>query len=114
MVLVPEIALTTYMEMLLLNYFKKRIALLHSGLSPSERLSEWMRILKDEADIIIGTRSAIFAPVSNLGLIIVDEEHDPSYKEENLICKYHARDLALIRGKIENIPVILGLSLIHI
>ena len=108
LVLVPEIALTTYMEMLLLNYFKKRIALLHSGLSPSERLSEWMRILKDEADIIIGTRSAIFAPVSNLGLIIVDEEHDPSYKEENLICKYHARDLALIRGKIENIPVILG------
>ncbi|HEA83766.1 MAG TPA: primosomal protein N' [Thermodesulfobacterium geofontis] len=108
LVLVPEIALTTYMEMLLLNYFKNKIALLHSGLSPSERLGEWMRILKDEVDIVIGTRSAIFAPLSNLGLIIVDEEHDPSYKEENLACKYHARDLALIRGKMEDIPVILG------
>lgn len=108
LVLVPEIALTTYMEMLLLNYFKERIALLHSGLSPSERLSEWMRILNDDADIVIGTRSAIFAPIKKLGLIIVDEEHDPSYKEENLACKYHARDLALIRGKLENIPVILG------
>jgi len=108
LVLVPEIALTTYMEMLLLNYFKNNIALLHSGLSPSERLNEWMRILNEEAHIVIGTRSAIFAPVQNLGLIIVDEEHDPSYKEEKLACKYHARDLALIRGKTENIPVILG------
>ncbi|PMP67072.1 MAG: primosomal protein N' [Thermodesulfobacterium geofontis] len=108
LVLVPEIALTTYMEMLLLNYFKEKIALLHSGLSPSERLSEWMRILNDEVDIIIGTRSAIFAPIKKLGLIIVDEEHDLSYKEETLACKYHARDLALIRGKLENIPVILG------
>ena len=96
------------MEILLLNYFKNKIALLHSGLSPSERLGEWMRILKEEVDIVIGTRSAIFAPVNNLGLIIVDEEHDPSYKEENLACKYHARDLALIRGKMENIPIILG------
>jgi len=108
LVLVPEIALTTYMEMLLLNYFRDKIGLLHSGLSPSERLNEWMRILREEVHIVIGTRSAIFAPIQNLGLIIVDEEHDPSYKEENLACKYHARDLALIRGKIENIPVILG------
>ncbi len=108
LVLVPEIALTTYMEMLLLNYFKKKIALLHSGLSPSERFGEWMRILRDEADIVVGTRSAIFAPINDLGLIIVDEEHDPSYKEENLPCRYHARDLALIRGKMESIPVVLG------
>jgi primosomal protein N' (replication factor Y) len=108
LVLVPEIALTTYMEVLLLKYFKESIALLHSGLSPGERLNQWKRILKGEASIVIGTRSAIFAPVKDLGLIIVDEEHDPSYKEENLPCKYHARDLALIRGKMENIPVILG------
>lgn len=108
LVLVPEIVLSTYMEMFLLKYFKNRIALLHSGLSPSERLGEWMKILRDEVDIVVGTRSAIFAPLTNLGLIIVDEEHDPSYKEENLACKYHARDLALIRGKIEGIPVILG------
>jgi primosomal protein N' (replication factor Y) len=108
LVLVPEIALTTYMEMLLLSYFKNRIALLHSGLSPSERFGEWIRILRDEVEIVIGTRSAIFAPIKDIGLIIVDEEHDPSYKEENLTCKYHARDLALIRGKMENVPVILG------
>ncbi|WP_038057122.1 replication restart helicase PriA [Thermodesulfobacterium hydrogeniphilum] len=108
LVLVPEIALTNYMEMLLLNYFKRDIALLHSGLSPGERFNEWKRILKGEAQIVVGTRSAIFAPIDNLGLIVVDEEHDPSYKEEKLACKYHARDLALIRGKMENIPVILG------
>ncbi len=108
LILVPEIALTTYMELLLLNYFKERIALLHSGIPPAQRLNEWIRILKNEVDIVIGTRSAIFAPIVNLGLIVVDEEHDPSYKEENLICKYHARDLALIRAKLENIPVILG------
>ncbi len=108
LILVPEIALTTYMELLLLNYFKGKIGLLHSGIPSTQRLNEWIRILKGEVDIVIGTRSAIFAPVNNLGLIIVDEEHDPSYKEENLICKYHARDLALIRGKLENIPVILG------
>jgi len=108
LVLVPEIALTTYMETFLIKYLGEKIALLHSGLSPQQKFSEWIKILKGDADIIIGTRSAIFAPVEKLGLIIVDEEHDPSYKEENLACKYNARDLALIRGKMEKIPVILG------
>lgn len=108
LILVPEIALTTYMEMFILQYFKKKVALLHSGLSPGERFSEWIRILKGEAQIVLGTRSAIFAPVENLGLIIVDEEHDPSYKENNLPCKYHARDVALLRAKLERIPIILG------
>lgn len=108
LILVPEIALTTYMEMLILKNFKTRVALLHSGLSPGERLSEWMRILNKEVDIVVGARSAIFAPLENIGLIVVDEEHDPSYKEENLSCKYNARDLALIRGQMENAVVILG------
>jgi len=108
LVLVPEIALTTYMESLLLHYFKETLALLHSGLSPQERFGQWWRILRGEASIVVGTRSAIFAPVKDLGLIVVDEEHDPSYKEENLSCRYHARDLALQRAKMEDIPVILG------
>jgi len=108
LVLVPEIALTTSMELLLLKTFKGEIAILHSGLSQKERLGEWQRILRDGAKIVLGTRSAIFAPVNDLGLIIVDEEHDPSYKEEFLPCKYHARDLAIIRGKLQNVPVLLG------
>lgn len=108
LILVPEIALTTYMEMLILKNFKTRIALLHSGLSPGERFSEWLKILNREVDIVVGARSAIFAPLEDIGLIVVDEEHDPSYKEENLPCKYNARDLALIRGQMENAVVVLG------
>ncbi|NPA40116.1 MAG: primosomal protein N' [Thermodesulfobacteria bacterium] len=108
LILVPEIALTTYMELLLLKHFKEELALLHSGLSVGQRFREWEKLLKGEARIAVGTRSAIFAPITDLGLIIVDEEHDPSYKEENLACKYNARDLALVRGKLQNIPVILG------
>ncbi|NPA39688.1 MAG: primosomal protein N' [Thermodesulfobacteria bacterium] len=108
LILVPEIALTTYMEVLLLHQFKEGIALLHSGLSQGERLREWKKVLSGEAKIVVGTRSAIFAPIENLGLIIVDEEHDPSYKEENLACKYNARDLAVLRAKFEEVPVILG------
>ena len=108
LILVPEIALTTYMEVLLLHHFKEEIALLHSGLPQGERLREWKKVLSGEARLVIGTRSAIFAPVEDLGLIIVDEEHDHSYKEENLACKYNARDLAVLRAKFEEIPVILG------
>lgn len=108
MILVPEIALTSYMEMFILRHFKEEVALLHSALSPGERLSEWIRILEGQAKIVLGTRSAVFAPIEKLGLIIVDEEHDSSYKEEYLPCKYHARDLALLRAKIENLPIILG------
>jgi len=106
--LLPEIALTHFAERLLYEHFKGELALLHSALTPQQRLSEWMKILEGKAKIVIGTRSAVFAPVENLGLIIVDEEHDPSYKEENLPCKYQARDLALVRGKMEEILVLLG------
>ncbi|MEZ0344394.1 MAG: primosomal protein N' [Caldimicrobium sp.] len=106
--LLPEIALTHFIEKVLYQHFKERLALLHSALTPQQRLSEWMKVLDGRADIIIGTRSSVFAPVENLGLIIVDEEHDPSYKEENLPCKYHARDLALVKGKMEGALVLLG------
>ena len=106
--LLPEIALTHYTERLLYHFFKEEIALLHSTLSPQQRFSEWIKILEGRAKIVVGTRSAIFAPLEKFGLIIVDEEHDPSYKEENLPCKYNARDLALVRGKEEGAIVVLG------
>jgi primosomal protein N' (replication factor Y) len=106
--LLPEIALTHYIERLLFHHFKDKMALLHSALTPQQRLSEWMKILDGRASLVIGTRSSIFAPIENLGLIIVDEEHDSSYKEENLPCRYQARDLALVRGKMEGALVLLG------
>lgn len=106
--LLPEIALTHYIERLLFDHFKGEIAVLHSALTSNQRFSEWMKVLEGRAKIVLGTRSAIFAPVEGLGLIIVDEEHDPSYKEENLPCKYQARDLAILRGKREGAMVLLG------
>ncbi len=108
LVLLPEIVLTSYMERQILRRFEGEVAVLHSALSPSQRLAEWMRVLRGEARVVIGTRSAVFAPVENLGLIIVDEEHDPSYKEENFAPRYQARDLALMRGFLYGIPVLLG------
>jgi len=105
--LVPEIALTAQS----VAYFQSRIsfplAILHSGLSPGERLDEWRRVKKGLVKLVIGARSAIFAPLGSLGLIIVDEEHDPSYKQEEKL-RYHARDLSLVRGKREQAVVILG------
>jgi primosomal protein N' (replication factor Y) len=107
LLLVPEIALTGQ----LVAYFQSRIrypmAILHSALSPGERYDEWRRIRKGLAQLVIGVRSAIFAPLEHPGMIIVDEEHDPSFKQEEKV-RYHARDLALVRGKMENAVVILG------
>jgi len=108
LILVPEIALTTYMEVLMMKNFEGGVALLHSGLSAGQRFAEWNRILSGEAKVVVGTRSAIFAPLKDIGLIVVDEEHDHSYKEENLSCRYNARDLALVRARLEGIPVVLG------
>ena len=105
--LVPEIALTAQS----VAYFQSRIsfpmAILHSGLSPGERYDEWRRVKRGLVKLVIGARSAIFAPLDSLGLIIVDEEHDPSYKQEEKL-RYHARDLSLVRGKMEQAVVILG------
>jgi primosomal protein N' (replication factor Y) len=105
--LVPEIGLTPAMAAQLHSSFGAGVALLHSALTPDERAEQWYRIRRGEARIVVGTRSAVFAPVENLGLIIVDEEHDSSYKQEE-IPRYHARDVAVMRAKISGATVVLG------
>ncbi len=105
--LVPEIGLTPAMAAQLHATFGSSVALLHSALTPDERAEQWYRIRRGEARIVVGTRSAVFAPVENLGLIIVDEEHDTSYKQEE-IPRYHARDVAVMRAKINRATVVLG------
>lgn len=107
LVLVPEIALATQVEAHFISRFQDIVALLHSGLSSGERFDEWWRILNGTAKIVIGARSAIFAPLQDIGLIVVDEEHDASYKQEDRL-RYNARDLALVRGKQYDSVVILG------
>jgi len=105
--LVPEIGLTPQMAGLLDVAFGSRVALLHSALTPEERSEQWRRIHRGEAPIVVGTRSAIFAPVPNLGLICVDEEHDQSYKQEETP-RYNARDVAVVRAKLAGAVVVLG------
>ena len=106
-VLVPEIALTPQTVQRFAARFGKRIAVLHSALSDGERFDEWHRIRNGEADVVVGPRSALFAPVRNLGLIVVDEEHEPSYKQDETP-RYHARDVAVVRGVMEKCVVVLG------
>ncbi len=107
LILVPEIGLTPQT----LNRFRKRfdhsIAVLHSGLSDKERLNQWLAAKNGDTAIVIGTRSSVFTPLKKPGLIVVDEEHDLSFKQQDGF-RYHARDLAIKRASIENIPVILG------
>jgi len=98
LVLVPEIALITQMERRFRARFGDGVGVLHSGLSAGERYDQWTRIVQGEATIVIGARSAIFAPFANIGIIIVDEEHDSSYKQEGQL-RYHARDLAVVRAR---------------
>jgi primosomal protein N' (replication factor Y) len=105
--LVPEIGLTPAMAAQLHHVFGSEVALLHSALTPEERGEQWHRIRKGEARVVVGTRSAIFAPVANLGLVIVDEEHDSSYKQESMP-RYHARDVAVMRAKLAGAAVVLG------
>ena len=107
LILVPEIALTPLLIGRVQARFGDRVACLHSGLSNTERLREWRRIRAGEADIAVGARSALFAPFPDLGLIIVDEEHDDSYKQGDGV-RYHARDLAVVRGAMEKCPVVLA------
>lgn len=107
-VLVPEISLTAQTIERFRSRFEGTIAILHSQLSHGERFDEWTKIAKGEAKIVIGVRSSIFSPVQNLGLIIVDEEHDPSYKQSESMPCYHARDVAVMRGKYASATVILG------
>jgi len=105
--LVPEIAMTPQLLSRVHARFGNSVAVMHSGLSRGERLDEWQRVRSGEARVLVGARSAILAPMDNVGLIVVDEEHDPSYKGEDRVL-YHARDVALMRGKIENALVLLG------
>ncbi|WP_461537715.1 primosomal protein N' [Spongorhabdus nitratireducens] len=107
LVLVPEIGLTPQTINRFHERFNVPVVTLHSGLNDTERHNAWRQGLKEEAGILIGTRSAIFAPLPKLGLIIVDEEHDLSYKQQDSI-RYSARDLAVYRARLKGIPVILG------
>ncbi len=106
--LVPEIALTPQMARRFRGHFGERVALWHSNLSGGERAYVWRQIAAGKLDVVIGARSAIFAPVQNLGLIIIDEEHENTYKQSDPEPRYHARDVALIRAKHNNAIVILG------
>jgi primosomal protein N' (replication factor Y) len=107
LILVPEIALITQVERQFRARFGDCVAVLHSRLSNGERFDQWMRIIRKQARIVIGARSAIFAPLENIGIIIVDEEHDASYKQSTQF-RYHGRDVATMRGKITNSVVVLG------
>ncbi|MBQ3022856.1 MAG: primosomal protein N' [Clostridia bacterium] len=105
--LVPEIALTPQMTSRFYNRFGGKLAVIHSALSLGERIDEWRRIKRGEANIIIGARSAIFAPCENLGAIIIDEEHEQSYRSESSP-RYHARDIAHFLAKKHRCPLVLG------
>ena len=107
LVLIPEINLGPQTVERFARRFNARIALLHSGVNDRERLDAWLAARDGEADIVIGTRSALFTPLKNPGLIIVDEEHDASYKQQEGL-RYHARDLALVRARQEHLPIVLG------
>jgi len=107
LMLVPEIALTPSAQAQFLARFGSRVALLHSALSENERHEEWWRIRRGQAPVVLGTRSAIFAPLSNLGVVIVDEEHDTSYKQEETP-RYHGRDVAVVRARLAGALALLG------
>lgn len=107
-VLVPEISLTPQMIDRFERRFGKKIAAIHSGLSDGEKYDEYRRISRGEASVVIGARSAIFAPLQNIGIIIIDEEHSDSYKQSDPSPRYHARDIAILRSKYHNCSVLLG------
>jgi primosomal protein N' (replication factor Y) (superfamily II helicase) len=107
LILIPEISLTPQLLNLLNARFTGRVGVLHSGLTAAERWAQWWQIKRGNVDIVVGARSAVFAPVLNLGLVIVDEEHDGSYKQDDGL-RYNARDVAVMRGKLSACPVLLG------
>jgi len=107
-VLVPEIALTAQTVLRFASRFPGRVAIIHSALNMGERYDEWRRIRAGEVDVVIGSRSALFSPLPDLGIIILDEEHEPAYKQDEHRPTYHARDAAIKLGAILRIPVVLG------
>ncbi|MBO9130212.1 primosomal protein N' [Bacillus sp. 165] len=106
-VLVPEISLTPQMVERFKGRFGSQVAVLHSSLSVGEKYDEWRKIMRKEVSVVVGARSAIFAPFENLGIVIIDEEHESSYKQEDNP-RYHARDVAIHRAQFHNCPVVLG------
>ena len=107
LILVPEIALTPAMAAVVRDAFGDRVAIQHSGLSDGERHDQWQRIRRGDIDVVVGTRSAVFAPLEQVGLIVVDEEHDGSYKQEESP-RYNGRDVAIVRGRQAGALVVLG------
>lgn len=108
LILVPEISLTPQITSRFFNSFGDEVTVLHSRMSPGERFDSWQRIFKGKSSVVIGARSALFAPLKNIGLIVIDEEHDASYKQADMIPKYNARDSAIMLGSIVECPVLLG------
>ncbi|WP_448167734.1 primosomal protein N' [Streptococcus hyointestinalis] len=106
-VLVPEISLTPQMTHRFISRFGKQVAIMHSGLSDGEKYDEWRKIKSGKARVVVGARSAIFSPLDNIGAIIIDEEHEASYKQESNP-RYHARDVAILRAKYHKAVVVLG------
>lgn len=107
LVLVPEIALTPQMVHRFKGRFGEQVAVLHSGLSDGEKYDEWRKIENNEARVVVGARSSVFAPLDNIGLIVIDEEHESTYKQSESP-RYHARDVAIKRAQYHNCPVVLG------
>ena len=107
LILVPEIALTPAMAALVRAAFGDQVAIQHSGLSAGERHDQWHRIRRGDVSVVVGTRSAVFAPIEDLGLVIVDEEHDTSYKQDESP-RYHGRDVAIVRAQQAGALVVLG------
>lgn len=108
LILVPEISLTPQITSRLFNNFGDLVTVIHSRMSLGERYDSWRRVLKGKSKVVIGARSALFAPLKNIGIIIVDEEHDQSYKQFDSTPKYNGRDSAIVLGRMHNCPVLLG------
>ncbi len=107
LMLVPEIALTPQMVDRVKGRFGMHVAVMHSGLSDGEKYDEWRRIARGEAQVVVGARSAAFAPLRHIGVFIMDEEHETSYEQDS-VPRYHARDVLLKRAQIHHAPVVLG------
>ncbi len=108
LILVPEISLTPQMTSRLFNNFGETVTVIHSRMSAGERYDSWRKVFKGRSKVVIGARSALFAPLKKIGLIVVDEEHDASYKQSDQTPRYNARDAAVILGSIQKCPVVLG------
>lgn len=107
-VLVPELSLTPQTVARFEARFPGRVAVLHSGLSPTQAWASWWRARRGEASVVVGPRSAVFAPLERVGLVVVDEEHEPAYKQADAAPRYHARAVALTLGRLHGAPVVLG------